>query len=82
MVEKRLPADPDAAYPVCIGGERACPPENCGGLPGFYGLLEALQNPEDERVKDMLLWLGDGYDPGAFSIDDVNRALRPRRRKK
>jgi hypothetical protein len=44
--------------------------------------LEALQNPEDERVKDMLLWLGDGYDPGAFSIDDVNRALRPRRRKK
>jgi hypothetical protein len=82
VVEKRLPADPDATYPICIGGERACPPEDCGGLPGFYGLLEALQNPEDERGQEMLEWLGDEYDPEAFSIDDVNRALQPRRRKK
>jgi hypothetical protein len=82
VVEKRLPADPDAAYPVCIAGERACPPEDCGGLPGFYGLLEALQNPEDERGEEMLEWLGREYDPAAFSIDDVNRALQPRRRKR
>jgi hypothetical protein len=82
VVEKRLPADPDAAYPVCIGGQRACPPEDCGGLPGFYGLLEALQNPEDERGQEMLEWLGEEYDSEAFSIDDVNRVLQPRRRKK
>ena len=82
VVEKRLPADADATYPVCIGGERACPPEDCGGLPGFYGLLEALQNPEDERGQEMLEWLGEEYDPGAFSVEHVNSALQPRRRKK
>jgi hypothetical protein len=82
VLEKRLPADPDAAYPVCIGGERACPPEDCGGLPGFYGLLEALQNPEDGRGEEMLEWIGEEFDPEAFPIDYVNRALRRRRPKK
>jgi hypothetical protein len=24
-----------AAYPVCTGGERPCPPEDCGGIPGI-----------------------------------------------
>lgn len=82
VVEKRLPSDPDAAYPLCIGGERACPPEDCGGLPGFYGLLEALRDPEDKRGEEMLAWIGGEYDPEVFSVDDVNRKLRPRRKKK
>jgi hypothetical protein len=82
VVEKRLPADPNLTYPVCIGGERACPPEDCGGVPGFYGLLEAIRNPDDERGEEMLEWLGKEYDPQAFSVEDVNCALQPRRRKK
>jgi hypothetical protein len=82
VVEKRLPADPDVAYPVCTGGERACPPEDCGGVGGFYRVLEAIQNPEDAEAKELLEWVGEGYDPEAFSVEDVNRALQPRRRKK
>src|SRR5580658_696992 len=82
VVEKRLPVDPNLTYPVCIGGERACPPEDCGGVPGFYGLLEAIRNPDDERGEEMLEWLGKEYDPQAFSVEDVNCALQPRRRKK
>lgn len=82
VVEKRLPADPDAAYPVCIGGQRACPPEDCGGLPGFYELLEAIKSPAGERGKELLEWIGAEYDPNAFSVEYVNRALRPKRRKK
>jgi hypothetical protein len=26
------PADPQAKSPICLEGERACPPEDCGGL--------------------------------------------------
>ena len=71
VLEKSLPADPNMTYPVCTGGERACPPEDCGGIPGFYNLLE---NPEELRD-----WIG-GYDPEAFSAEAVNRVLQPRRR--
>ncbi|MHC4534847.1 MAG: plasmid pRiA4b ORF-3 family protein [Planctomycetota bacterium] len=30
-VEKHLPLDPKQTYPVCIGGARQAPPEDCGG---------------------------------------------------
>jgi hypothetical protein len=43
VLEKRLPADPGSTYPVCIGGERACPPEDCGGIPGCWMLLQILR---------------------------------------
>jgi hypothetical protein len=82
MLEKRLPADPGSTYPVCIGGERACPPEDCGGIPGFCDLLDALADPANERHEELLDWLEDDYDPDAFSIDDVNRMLTPLRRRR
>ena len=30
-IEKILPISPKRLYPVCIGGRRRCPPEDCGG---------------------------------------------------
>ena len=80
LLEKRLSADPKQAYPACVAGERACPPEDCGGIPGFYDLLEAIEQPDHPRRDELLDWLGGGYDPQAFSIEAVNRALRPGRR--
>lgn len=38
-IEAILPPDPNGYYPDCIGGARACPPENCGGLPGYQRLV-------------------------------------------
>jgi hypothetical protein len=29
------PGEPDVSYPRYIGGEWGCPPEDCGGIPGF-----------------------------------------------
>ena len=75
VLEKRLAADPDMAYPVCTGGQLACPPEDCGGIGGFYALLDAVGDANHEQHEDMLDWLGDNFDPKAFSIDDVNRRL-------
>jgi hypothetical protein len=82
VLEKRLPADQGTAYPVCAGGERACPPEDCGGIPGFYDLLDALGNATHEQHDELQDWVGDNYDPDVFSIDDVNRSLIPLRRRR
>jgi hypothetical protein len=79
VLEKRLPVDPGTAYPVCTGGERACPPEDCGGIGGFYDLLDALRDPTHEQHEELQDWVGDDYDPDAFSIDEVNRMIAPRR---
>ena len=80
LLEKQLLADPDTTYPVCTDGKLACPPEDCGGIPGYYNLLDALadpQNPEHEEMRD---WIGDDFDPQAFSVDSVNQKLAPKRR--
>jgi hypothetical protein len=29
----------------CIGGERRCPPEDCGGIPGYENILKTLKHP-------------------------------------
>jgi len=76
VIEKRLPADPNLTYPVCTGGQLACPPEDCGGLWGFYGLLEILSDPAHPRHEQMLNWSGE-FDNQAFSVDEVNRRLNP-----
>ena len=80
VLEKRLPADPGTVYPVCTGGERACPPEDCGGIPGFYDLLEFLRDPTHETFIDMHDFVEDDWDPEAFSMDKVNQLLTPRRK--
>jgi len=46
-----------AKYPRCIAGERACPPEDCGGVPGYYRLLEILSNPKHDEYMQTIDWL-------------------------
>jgi hypothetical protein len=82
VLEKRLSADPNTAYPVCTGGQLACPPEDCGGVGGFYDLLDAISNPNHDQHEELRDWVGDDFDPKAFSVDDVNRKLSPFHRRK
>jgi hypothetical protein len=42
---KPRPADPALVYPRYLAGENPAPPEDCGGIPGFYTQLEALADP-------------------------------------
>ncbi|MCK6599734.1 MAG: plasmid pRiA4b ORF-3 family protein [Bdellovibrionaceae bacterium] len=44
-----LEHDSRMIYPVCIGGENACPPEDCGGPPGFEDLKKALAGKDCEE---------------------------------
>ena len=80
VVEKVLPPEPGVAYPLCVGGKLQGPPEDCGGVPGYYNLLEVIGDPTHEEHEEMLDWVGGDYDPEAFSVDDVNRRLAPLQR--
>ena len=51
VLEKRLPDDPNLTHPVCTDGQLACPPEDCGGIPGFYDLVEALNDPKPRTAR-------------------------------
>jgi len=63
--------DPKIKYPVCIGGERACPPEDCGGVGGYGNLLAVLSNPEHEEHDEMKVWVGEDWDPEKFNPSNV-----------
>jgi hypothetical protein len=59
----------------CTGGERACPPEDCGGVPGYMNLLRVLATPNHEEHDSMRAWVGKKYDPEKFVIAAVNKKL-------
>jgi pRiA4b ORF-3-like protein len=62
------------SYPRYIGGERNGPPEDCGGIPGFYELLEALADPKHPNHAGAKEW-SDDYDPDTFDDLPIKYAL-------
>ncbi len=75
-LERTIAPEPGAKYPVCLGGERACPPENVGGINGYYDLLDALQIAMSAGHERALEWIGGHFEPEAFDLETVNRRLR------
>ncbi len=60
---------------LCTGGARACPPEDCGGPPGYMRMLEVLADPADEEHQEMKQWVGRGFDPERFDVAKLNKRL-------
>jgi hypothetical protein len=81
VVEEVLPAEAGIAYPRCTAGKRARPPEDCGGVWGYYELLEILADPSCDEHAERLDWLGlesaADFDPAGFDQDATNLALAP-----
>ncbi len=75
ILEKILSYDGSAKVPRCIKGKRACPPEDCGGIWGYQGFLEAIQNPSHPEHEEMLEWVGGEFDPEYFDMKETNRIL-------
>ncbi|MCX7097232.1 MAG: plasmid pRiA4b ORF-3 family protein [Methylococcales bacterium] len=75
LLEKILPFDDCVTLPLCIKGNRACPPEDCGGIWGYVELLETLADPKHPQHEEMLEWLGDEFDPEAFDLAEINYQL-------
>jgi len=75
IYEESVSHDEPAEYPKCIGGARACPPENCNSIIGYLYLLEALGNPFHPEHEYILNRFG-AYDPDTFSKTDINERYR------
>ncbi|HEY3448460.1 MAG TPA: plasmid pRiA4b ORF-3 family protein [Myxococcales bacterium] len=76
LLEETVQKDPRFATPLCVGGARACPPDDCGGPYGYQGMLEALASPEHPSHDEQVQWIGGFWDPEAFDANEVNRSLR------
>jgi hypothetical protein len=85
-VEKALD-DPAIGDIICVGGARACPPEDSGGPWGYEEKLNALAAPNDPNTRELRDWMGADFDPAFFDCDAVNEELqsafrRPRARRR
>ncbi|MEU3453454.1 plasmid pRiA4b ORF-3 family protein [Micromonospora sp. NPDC006766] len=82
VVEKVLDRDASVAYPRCVGGRRAAPPEDCGGVRGYAELVEVLADPTHPEHGDRLDWLGldspADFDPARFDAKAVTETLQRR----
>ena len=87
LLEGILIKDVSVKYPVCVAGERACPPEDCGGIRGYERLLKVLASPGTEKYKDMSGWLKnhaknyfpyrpDHFDPNGVKFWNPSKRLR------
>jgi hypothetical protein len=74
------PASVTTAVPVCLAGNGACPPEDCGGSAGYTDLKYVLADPGHEDHASLLKWLGltsaSNFDAAAFSPDEATARLR------
>lgn len=79
VVEQTLIAEPGQAYPRCVAGNGACPPEDCGGRWGYAELKKVLADPAHDEHQDLLDWLGlesgEDFDPKEFSVADADARL-------
>ena len=68
-------------YPVCIKGKGKTPPENSGGIWGYYSMLDVLKSGKPKgEFNDLKRWLKScGYnlpwDENEFSLEDINEQL-------
>ncbi|MBI4589791.1 MAG: plasmid pRiA4b ORF-3 family protein [Candidatus Rokubacteria bacterium] len=76
VVERTEVPEEELRYPMCLAGERSCPPEDCGGPPGYADFLEAVRDPRHPEHNEILAWVGGAFDPEAFDLTAVNLKLR------
>jgi Plasmid pRiA4b ORF-3-like protein len=69
-------AEPGVRYPLCVEGERACPPEDSGGTSGYRDFLVSLADPEHEEHEASQQWIGRRFDPEQFDVMEVTRRMR------
>ena len=78
LFEGSYPKEPGKKYPNCLAGELAGPPEDCGGIQGYYDCVKALKNRDNSEGK--LTWLGrwrpDRFDPAKIKFWSPLRRLK------
>lgn len=72
VVERVSSVDAGLKCPVCLAGERACPPEDVGGPWGYQDFVEAMKNPKHKEHRHYKEWWGGKFDPEAFDLLETN----------
>lgn len=76
VLEKVLPADATGSpKPVCLAGERRCPPEDVGGPPGYQEFLKVIFEPGHEQFGQLRVWSGGTFHAEEFGVEAVNKVL-------
>jgi len=75
VLEAVIGAEPRGRYPIVLAGKRRCPPEDVGGVGGYYGFLEAIRNPKHPEHREMKTWWGGLYNPDEFNPQEINVAF-------
>jgi hypothetical protein len=72
--------DETILYPVCTAGKGSDLEEDCGGIWGFYDMVEAVNNPKHPEHKEYREWLGmkqgEKWDVNFFDLEGTNELLR------
>jgi len=75
IVEKLKTAEPGVLYPQFLGGERRCPPEDCGGFPGYYEFLDDIASKQEKKRRAAFNWYGGPYNPDEIGEQKIIAAL-------
>ena len=74
-LHKIVKPTPRISYPRLIEGARACPPENCGGLPmymQYMAVKDDKKHPDYEYIKERF----PRFAPERFTLKKRNDTLR------
>jgi hypothetical protein len=74
LLEKILSSEAPTP-PVCLGGERRCPPEDVGGQSGYQHFLDVIFNPEHDEFEHYVRWAGGPFHAEEFDVGKVNDIL-------
>ena len=78
------PLEKGKKYPICLEGERACPPEDVGGVWSYENFLAAIADPKHEEHENLLEWCGGSFSPDEFdpmnASSDMKKGLPDWRR--
>ncbi|MEZ4826140.1 MAG: plasmid pRiA4b ORF-3 family protein [Bacteroidia bacterium] len=65
---------------ICVKGAGACPPEDCGGIWGYYQMMEFVNKKGSKEGAEYREWLGmekgDMWDFEAFDLEDTNLMIQ------
>ena len=85
-IEKLLALDTPPRVGACLGGARARPPEDVGGVSGYEHFLSIMADPDHPEHAETRIWCGGHFDPEWFDLaitdKDVNNALKPNVRRR
>jgi hypothetical protein len=69
-------AEAGRQYPICLEGERACPPEDVGGTGGYDEFLEAIADSQHEEHEEFLRWAGGRFYPEEFDPATATKSMK------